>query len=164
MSATPSRRDLRFESLDQVAAEVQRLHHDGYVSVGKWNLGQVAAHLGDWLSYPMDGFPKPLAPIRLMLWILKVTWGKREFKRMLSSGQMKAGNPTMPATVHDPGTDETESIDRLLATIERFKAHPGEFHPSPVFGVLSRDEALQLQLLHASLHLSFLVPRSSATD
>lgn len=161
MGSGGERRALKFRTLDEVVDDVRRLQANGYTSVGKWNLGQMAAHMSDWASFPMDGFPKAPFFVRGFLWILKQAWGKRKFRSMLAAGVMESGSPTMPETVYTPSDNEAEMVDKFIKTVRRLQTYTGEVHPSPVFGPMNRDELIQLQLLHMALHLSFLKPKSS---
>lgn len=61
----------------------------------------------------------------------------------------------------DACTDQ-EAFSKLAATIERVGSYREPLHPSPLFGPLSRDKHLGLQLVHAAHHLSFLRPKDSA--
>jgi hypothetical protein len=153
------RRKLTFATLDDVVKDAENLQAKGYEKTGNWDLGQVCLHLADWMSFPMDGFPKPPLPIRMMLWAMRVTIGKKMFRQNLSEG-MPAGKPTMPQTVHQGGSDAVAAIASLKETVERFKTFGGTLHPSPLFGALSKDDAEKLQLVHCALHLSFLVPKA----
>jgi len=47
-----------------------------------------------------------------------------------------------------------------VASIRRFAEHPGEMQPSPLFGKMTRDQWTDLHLIHASHHLSFLLPKA----
>ena len=50
-----------------------------------------------------------------------------------------------------------EALERLRRVMERVKVEPPTA-PSKIFGLLTRDEAIAINLRHAELHLSFLVP------
>jgi hypothetical protein len=155
-----TRRQLNCQSLDEVAAEAQRLLTSGYKATGNWNLSQVCQHCSQWMRYPMDGFPKPAFPVAIILWVMKKTIGQRQRKKILASNSMPAGTPTLKQTKFQPDekTDH-EAVQDLLSTIERFKRHHGEFMASPLFGEMDRQQWNQLQLIHCSHHLSFLVPQ-----
>jgi hypothetical protein len=154
------RRSVTFENLDQVSEDIGNLLAVGYSARGNWNLSQVCAHLDDWMRFPMDGYPKPRPPIRVILWLMKITVGRKQLVSILDSG-FRAKTPTMPQTVHasDAKTDAA-AAKQFLETINRFKDYEGPIATSPVFGELTREEALKLQLRHCSHHLSFLMPRS----
>ena len=155
----PERRKLTFVTLDDVVKDAENLQAKGYEKAGNWDLGQVCLHLADWMRFPMDGFPKPPLPIRLMLGMIRVTLGKKMYRQYTTEG-MPAGKPTMPQSVAKPGEDPLAAIAKLRETVERFKAFTGPIHPSPLFGALNRDEAARLQLVHCAHHLSFLVPKT----
>jgi hypothetical protein len=112
------------------------------------------------MSFPLDGFPRPPLPMRLMLWTMRNTVGKRKLREMLAGGAMPAGLPTLRETVPARGGDAKAAVERLCAVVLRFCSHEGELHPSPVFGEMDRETLAQLQLLHCSHHLSFLIPEA----
>ena len=161
MSATtrPVRRELRFDSLDDVVRDAEHLLAVGYDRAGNWDLAQCCTHLAEWMRFPIDGFPKPPLPIRALLWVARHTVGKAKFREYVGGGRMPTGKPTMPQTVAAPGGDAAAAVVKLRQAVERFKAHAGDVHPSPLFGAMNKDEATRLQLVHCAHHLSFLVPR-----
>jgi hypothetical protein len=118
----------------------------------------VCGHLADWLIYPVNGFPKTPLPIRLILWAVSKTMGRRMLEKYLRDG-MPAGKPTMPQSVHPPGGDPAEAVDQLREAVSRFEAHAGDYLPSPLFGPQTRDEARRVQMAHCAHHLGFLVPK-----
>lgn len=156
------RRALRFASFDEVIRDVEQLRRAGYEKAGTWELAQVAGHLTAWLTFPLDGFPRPILPIRILMAVLRATIGPRELRKILESGTMKAGGPTMPETVPAAGGDEATAVDRLTRALTRFQAHQGPVHASPFFGPMTSEEARRLQLAHCAHHLSFLVPISGS--
>jgi hypothetical protein len=158
MDEKPQRRQLAFQNLDEVVADVENLRAKGYTKAGNWDLAQVCGHLSEWMRFPLDGFPKPGCLIGGMLWMMKITVGKGWKRKILRTGQMQAGKPTMPETVPAAGGDEAAAVNRLKEIVERFKAYKGEVYPSPLFGRMSLEEATKLQLVHCGHHLSFLVP------
>jgi hypothetical protein len=155
---TIERRQIRFESLDDVVRDAEGLLAKGYDRAGNWDLAQVCGHVANWMTYPVEGFPRPPAPIRAMLWLMKKAVGRGKFEKYLAEG-MPAGKPTMPESVPPPGGDPAAAVARLKQAVEKFKA-AGGVHPSPLFGPMTKDEATRLQLIHAAHHLSFLVPKS----
>jgi len=157
MTLNRQRRELAFDDLDAVIRDVEELSASGYDRVGNWDLTQVCGHLSDWMRYAIDGYPKAPLPIRVMLWGMKVTIGKRELRKILESGSMRAGNPTFRDTIPSPGGDEAVAIEQLREVVRRFKSHEGKFQPSPLFGELDREAMTRLQLVHCAHHLSFLV-------
>lgn len=154
------RRQLTFTNLDQVIEDARKLLGEGYVPTGNWDLAQVCAHLNDWMRFPMDGYPPAALPIRVILWLIKVTVGRRQLRSVLENG-FRDSLPTMPQTVHAANiSTDAAAVERLVETIDRFKTYSGKFHPSPVYGELTPDEHSKLQLAHCAHHLSFLVATS----
>ena len=154
------RRQLKFENLDQVTEQINRLLTGGYTKTGNWDLSQVCRHLHDWMRYSLDGYPQAAAPIRLVLWLMKTTSGRRQFERVIKQG-FKDKLPTMPNTVHKAGADDDQAaVEELTGTINRLKNSNGPIVPSPLYGPMTYDEAVQLQLAHCAHHLSFLNPQS----
>ena len=153
-----TRRDLRFDQIGQAVADAENLLAKGYEKTGNWSLSQVCDHMTDWLTYPLDGFPKAPFPISAMLWVMKKTVGRKKFESYLTTRSFPAGKPTMPQTVHATG-DDAESVARLKKAAARFEQHTGPIVPSPLFGAMTKDEATQMQCVHLAHHLSFLVPK-----
>jgi len=156
---TLKRRELDFRSFDEIIADVERLRTNGYDKAGAWDLAQCCGHLSAWMNFAVDGVPKAPPPIRLMLWMLRHTVGKKALRSIITTRKMKTGAPTFNQTVPTAGADADEAVQGLKQSIVRFRGHPGEYRPSPLFGELTREQATQLQLVHCAHHLSFLVPR-----
>jgi hypothetical protein len=159
MTDKPQRRPLRFNDLDEVVRDAEGLLAKGYDKAGNWDLAQVCGHLAEWLRFPVERFPKAPAPIRAVFWVLRKTVGRKKLLTYISTGSFPAGKPTMPESVPPPGGDPAAAVARLRAAAERFKAHTGPVHPSPLFGQLTKDEGLKLNLIHCAHHLSFLTPK-----
>jgi hypothetical protein len=154
------RRQLDFKTLDDAAADAERLRRDGYDKAGNWDLAQVCSHLTEWMRFPMDGYPKTPLVIAPMMWLARKTVGRKILDKILAKG-FEPGGRTLPETVPAPGGDEAAAVARFRQTVERFGRHNGPFHPSPLFGQMTRDEWTRLNLAHCAHHLGFLVPRSS---
>jgi Protein of unknown function (DUF1569) len=153
------RRKLKFATLDEAVADAESLLTKDYDRAGNWDLAQVAGHLADWMRFPLDGFPKVPLFIRPILWTVRTISGKQMLKTILEHG-FTPGTRTVGETVPQPGGDPAAAVAILKETAGRWKTHPGNVHPSPLFGAMTRDTALQLQLVHCSHHLSFLIPKN----
>lgn len=152
----PRYRKLRFESLDDVAAEVRRLHEQGWEALGQWSLGQACHHLSFVMRSSLDGFPPDVRGPRWLRWIVSATvpvW----INRPIPPGIPLRGGLT--ALQPPDRIDEDAAVAECLALIERLKAEP-QRHPSPVAGRLSRSRWDLLHRNHAAHHLGFLVPRA----
>lgn len=152
---------LKFETLDDAVRDAERLLAAGYEKTGKWSLAQCCFHLSEWLRYPMDGFPRGPLPIRFVIWIVRNLMGKGMYQKVVQSGAMPAGKPTMPQSVAEPTVEDAAGVAKLKEVVERWKANTAPILPSPLFGEMTMEEAERLQRVHMAHHLSFLIPRDS---
>ena len=156
------RRQLRFDTLADAVRDAENLLANGYDAVGKWTLAQCCGHLTNWLSYPSDGFPKIPIVLRPVIWALRNTVGRSKYETYVLEQSFPTGKPTIPQSVPAPASDrgdDREAVAKLRAAAERYEAHTGDIHPSPLFGPLTKDEARKMHLVHCAHHLSFLVPK-----
>ena len=152
------RRKLRFHSIDDALAEARRLvelDREGKLKrLGNWSLGQTLGHLATWASFPFEGYPdivRPPLPVRLILRLMR--------KRILTAGMM-SGVKIRGVPGGTVGTDEMSADDglaRFTSAMERLQqTSPAILNP--IFGTLTHDQWIQLNLRHAELHMSFLEP------
>ncbi len=147
------RRVLRFASLDDLLADVDRLaaaDRDGSVRrLGNWTVGQSLGHIAAWMDYGFDGYPMAVP------WFIRILG--RIIKKRAVLAPMRAGF-RLPKTVDGTHATEIISVDeglrRLAAAAQRLKAQSPTM-PNPVFGSLSHQQWIDLNLRHAELHLSF---------
>ena len=148
------RRQLHFNSLDDILADVDRLAQGRVRAIGNWSPGQVLKHVSTVMNGCVDGLPFT-APfyIRAALWF---------FKNRFLTKPMPAGF-NLPKRAADhlvPGdVSWEEGLLAIRTAIQRLKTEP-QRKPSPVLGELTRDQWDQLHCRHCELHLSFLVPAS----
>jgi hypothetical protein len=153
------RRPLQFDTLDEIVPDAENLLAKGYEKAGNWDLAQVCGHLAEWLRFPVEGFPKAPAPIRAMLWVMRKTIGRKKFLGYITERTFPSGKPTMPQSVPPPGGDPREAIEKMRRSVNGLKEYTGTIVPSPLFGAMTKDEAVRMQLVHAAHHLSFLIPK-----
>ena len=152
-----TRRKLKFYAIDQALAEVDRLvesEHAGRLNhVGNWTLGQTLGHLASWAEYVYAGYP--LKTPFFIRWIL------RSRKQKFIHEPMQAGVkiPGLPGgTIATDPVPLDEAADRTRHAFARLKSEtPTLVHP--IFGPLTQDEWIAINLRHAELHLGFHVPK-----
>lgn len=154
-TAKAVRRKLRFNTIDDLLAEMDRLieaESGGKLqSTGNWTLGQIFGHLAAWIDYGYDGYP------------MTVPWFIRLILKFKVKGYLKNG---MPAGVKIPktpgGTYATAALStdegalRLRKSLDRLKRGEVAKFDSPAFGPMSHDDRILLNLRHAELHLGFV--------
>ena len=147
---------LRFESIDQLMAEVDRLAEAEQAGrlqqLGNWTLGQTLGHLAEWIQYSYTG--APLTPPFFIKWVARLQ------KRKILYGPMRPGlriPGVQGGTLATEPLSRDEGLARFRRAVERLRTEPPTA-PSPLLGQLTHDEAIALNLRHAELHLSFLTP------
>ena len=150
------RRMLRFESIDEMLAEVDRVvkaEKAGRLErLGNWTLGQVLGHLAVWAEYSYTG-PPIKAPL-----LIKLTLRLR--KRKFLYGPMRAGIKipgVKGGTLATEPMSVDEALGRLQCVMQRLKTEAPTV-PNVIFGPLKHEEWIAVTLRHAELHLGFLIP------
>jgi hypothetical protein len=146
------RRQLQFDTLDDMLADVEHLNKGQVNAIGNWSPGQVLGHLTIIMTGSMDGF-KNRPP-----WIIRLL-GK-VMKRRILTKPMSAGFSLPPKALEElwPGpTEWADGVTRFREAVRRLKTEEKRV-PSPFMGAMTRAEWDQLHCRHAALHLSFLVP------
>ena len=144
------RRVLHFNSLDEIAADVEGLANRKLKALGNWSPGQILTHLARTMNGSIDGMGFTVIwPIRVMGWL---------FRRGMLSKPMGAGFqlPKRAAAVLVPGeTSWEDGLRQFREAVQRQKTESTRA-PNPVLGSLTREEWEQLHCRHSELHLSFL--------
>ena len=151
------RRSLRFATLDDLAAELDRIEaadNAGTLrATGNWTAGQILTHIAAWIDYAYDGYPVKAPPF-FIRWILR--W-------MLKSALRDGLRPGVKIPGVKGGTtgaelvDTRSGIERLRRSIGRLSSNEPVKFASPAFGEMTNEQRVTLNLRHAELHLGFLV-------
>ena len=147
------RRQLHFASLEEIAAEVDRLTANPYLNaLGNWSPAQIIEHLARALHSSIDGAP-PIMPGFIRA-VVSLFIKRRMLTRPMSPGfQLPAkANWLIPEPL-----ELCESLVHFRHGIARLRSETKRL-PHPVLGTLTAEEWEQLHCRHAELHLSFLVP------
>jgi hypothetical protein len=153
-----NRRQLRFETLDDIVRDVEKLAAAKEIkALGNWGPGQAFKHLAIVMNSAIDGMPNRLRwHMRAMLVLMRPL-----FKKKVLRDGMRAGfklPPDIAADIVPPATTTLEEgLSAIRAALKRLKQEDTRA-PSPFLGKLSLDESNRLQCRHSELHLSFLVP------
>jgi hypothetical protein len=145
------RRQLHFNNLDEILADVEQLAQGKVKALGNWSPGQILEHLAKTMNGSIDGMGFQASwPLRMIV---------RLFKRRFLTTPMPPGwqlKNESAAALMPPPIEWEEALTHFRGAIARRKAEK-KCAPSPVFGPLNYDEWTQLHCRHAELHLSFLV-------
>lgn len=151
------RRGVTFRTIPDVFAEIDRIvaaDRQGTLKrLGNWSAGQNFHHVATWINYAFDGYPPNLRPPWIVKFIVR-TFMKGKFMKGPVSGGIRI--PRIPNGTF--GTEETSTdagAAELRRAFERLQASCPT-HANILFGPLSHDEWIQMNLRHAELHLGFL--------
>ena len=146
------RRAVRYESLDELLADAERIAKSDVETLGNWSPGQVYAHLAKTMNCSIDGFDFSMpAPVRLMLTLF--------MKRKFFKKEIPAGFKSTASFIPDQTTAE-EGLKALQDSIVRLQ-NESKRAPHPGFGKISRDDWNDFHKRHAEMHMSFLVDRDA---
>ncbi|MBX3353320.1 MAG: DUF1569 domain-containing protein [Phycisphaeraceae bacterium] len=161
LKAAP-RRALRYDSLDDLSRDLDAIeagHRAGtLVTSGNWTPGENLHHCAKTWLLSIDGFPPDAKPPAIVKFVVKTF-----FKKMAVSGKPAPIGIKFPKGLEDAfgpkiGASFDEGMSAMRAAVGRVRSGERFTHASPLFGPLTHDEWLRLQLGHCSMHLSFLHP------
>ena len=150
----PGRRKLKFESLEAVLEEAERLAAAPRMkALGNWSPGQVFHHLAATMNLSIDGHKH--RPPWFIRWLGPVM-RNGILKKGMSPG-FKLPQPIASILISEGDVETAAGLAVLREAVRRLKR---EAHREPhgFFGKLTHQQWDQLHLRHAELHLSFLVP------
>ncbi len=144
---------MKFNSPDQVIADVDQLRARPHHKLGNWTLPQVCRHLavvidGNLTPPPTDE-PTPE----------QIAMKQKFFGMVLGPAGMPDNMPAGPAVL-PPDTCGDEAIDHLKAAFKALSEHTHRCILVGRCGPVLTAEVLQLHLAHAAHHLGFLVPKN----
>jgi len=149
------RRSLHFNTLDDIAADIERLNQGKVRALGNWSPGQILKHMSVPMLWCLDGAPfKAGWPIRLACWFMK----NRFLRKPMAAGFKVSGDFAKHALPAE--TSWEDGLQAIRAALARMKAEP-QRHPSPMLGEMTREQWDQLHCRHCELHLSFLIPEAA---
>lgn len=151
------RRTLHFSSIEDALRDadlIAQAEKAGTLKpLGNWTPGQCFGHIAGWIVYALDGYPPDLRPPWFVKVIVRLMKGK--YLRGMPSGvkipKVEGGTKSI-----EPLSTE-EGLSRLRVAWQRLGATAPRT-ANPIFGPLTHDEWISLNLRHAELHQSFFVP------
>jgi hypothetical protein len=119
-----------------------------------WTLPQMLQHAAQSIEYSVQGFPE-LKPA----WF-RATLGATAFTFFNARGAMShtLDEPIPGAPALDASVSLKDAVQRLLAAMDAFSAHKGEFFPHFAYGKLNREQYERAHLMHLANHWQQLSP------
>jgi hypothetical protein len=153
---TPGRRTLRYNSLDEIMPDVERLL-DGHSTVGHWSVGQMCRHLATILRLSVDRSATTDRD--------PANYADAEQKQaFFASGVVPEGTPMSPSLAAPDSLDDREEVNGLRDALAYYAASPGPVVDHPRFGPLTRAEWDRFHCLHSAHHFSFAVPKAAFVE
>lgn len=154
MSKQSPRRDLHFDSIDDIVADLEMLTASDVETTGQFTFGQIMEHLAITLDLVVGKLSPPPIPAYMR-------WFARLGRPLVLSRPMSPGFklPKQAQAVFWPDSeiDPSEAYAHLKESIDRYNMKdPLPKHP--LFGTMNREQCDQLQCRHFELHLSFVHP------
>lgn len=147
------RRQLRFESIDEMLADAESLAAQPVRTLGNWSAGQIFKHLALALESAVNGVEyRPPLVLRLVAGFLKKTY----LTKPLRPG-FRMPEALKPVFMPPDEISTEDGLSALRTAVAQYLATT-ELGRHAVFGEISRGEHDMMQLRHAEMHLSFIVP------
>ena len=136
-------------------ADIDRLHRAHYDRAGNWDLSQILDNVGESLRTALRGTDHRAAGI------IRKFFGPLVLQRILRQRRMKAGIKVPQWWLPGPSHDESAALGQFRSEVSTFQEMTISPFPHPFFGPLTKLQWIDLVLIHAAHHLSFLIPRDS---
>jgi Protein of unknown function (DUF1569) len=152
-SHVQDRREVRYESYQDLLAEIEQLLGGDVRTLGNWSLGQVLKHLAETMHASIDGAPYRAGLMRRITgpWLLRDQF----LNRGMTPG-FQLPQSAREALIPGPTTGEA-GLAALRRALYRLRAETDRA-AHPVIGRLSVEEWDRCHLRHAELHMSFMLP------
>ena len=156
--AKPMRRTIRFQNAGEALREIEKLvaaDRAGTLShTGNWDLGKTLGHVATWCEFAFDGYPdvtRVALPMRLVLRGMRNTILNRGMMTGIKVGKVPGGTLGLEDITTEAG------LQRFQPVFDRINSEcPTAINP--IFGRLTHEQWIALQLRHLELHLSFQHP------
>jgi len=146
----PDRRQLHFESLDELLADAERVATPTAHVSGNWTIGQIIHHLAEAMHKSFDGYEQLASPEMQRI-------ASRRRPKMLSEGLptgIKLEGDMSRYTPPPEATLET-ALERMRSAMDRSRQEFMDVE-HPFLGKMDHEQWTQFHCRHAELHLSFV--------
>lgn len=147
----PFLRDLRLQSFDTVAAELEKLQQAREIQMSPgWNLPHTLDHCARSIEHSMQGFPELKNPV------FRSIVGSAAFFVFDKRGYMRHNlTEEIPGDAEPPADLSFESaLAHLQASIQAFDAWQGPLQPHFAYGALSKGQYERANAMHIANHLA----------
>lgn len=154
-SQVAGRRQLKFSNAQDLIDEIDHiLAAPSIQTLGNWSAAQVFEHLRLTASIGVGEFSVP-TPLWMRL-------AGPLFKPFLLNRPMRSGvklPKNIDTLICHPNNEDTQQAGRAFQQIVRRLAQGEGIATHPFLGKMTTEDWIKLQMRHAELHLSFLIPQ-----
>jgi hypothetical protein len=151
--ANRARPELKYNSLDEMLTDVDRLRSGPVEQAGQWNLAMTLDHMAKAITAHDNPMVKPMR--RPLRWIVRAA-----VHRMVHRGRYPSMRFPAPKRIRpDPNVSLELTYAEFRSAVESLRTMQSPIVANTPFGDLSLDEFIKLQLLHGAHHLGFLKRR-----
>jgi hypothetical protein len=156
MADRQPRRAIHFESLSQIVTDAETITAQDHRTLGTWTSGQICEHLAKTIDVMVD------ATSMKTPFVIRVVG--RCIRGVVLTRPMRPGMK-LPAwaskhLLPEPVDLET-GLEHLRSSCSRLEQQSDSMD-HPIFGRLTKAQAVKLHCRHAELHLSHIVPAGKA--
>lgn len=152
------RREVHFDSYEQLLADAQRLSNGEPQLVGNWSLGQIFQHLAVAYTGSIDGLDFKVP------WYIKFM-ARTFMKKKFLYGKLPSGfqipEENRKKFVADESTSTEAGLNALKDAVVRLQTETARV-PHPVLGNITNEEWDNWHWRHAEMHMSFAIPAEEA--
>lgn len=151
--SNPARPDLKFNCVDDLVSDAEKLRVGPYDRAGQWDLPMILDHLAKAMGGPFQPGVKNLPwPISAMGRFVMHRFAQRTTYPQIKFPAPKAMRPTN-------GIELEPAYQEFLTAARQVQSAGGEMIEWPPFGAMKLEDFRKIQLLHGAHHLSFLKVR-----
>lgn len=137
----------RASTLETLRAELASLDAGRLAARGAMSPAAVLGHSAQSIEYSLSAYP------RLRPWLVRRLIGPRVLAGIRRKGRMRHDLAApVPGTPDVPAADAPAALQRLLAAIDAFLAHPGPWPEHLAFGRMDRAAYAEAHRLHILNH------------
>jgi hypothetical protein len=144
-----TRRELRFKTLNDARAELDRLEKGPVITTGNWTYYQILNHLKQGSVCSMTSFPT------LGAWWLRRLIGPIGLGKVFKQGFIPPGAGSSRKENLVAQGDEKAALAALRQTLDNLEKHEGPWAEHPFFGKMDKTKWLHLTALHLANHLGW---------
>lgn len=134
-------------SLQQMREILAAIDVEKLSARGGWSVGRILTHCAQSIEYSLTAYPK------LKPWLVRVLIGPMVLARFRRQGRMSHDlEAPVPGSPEFADPDPKAAMARLIAAIDAFFRHPGEFADHLAYGALDREAYDGAHLLHIKNH------------